>query len=129
ITGSLDSTLFPILTLRWRSDQAAHQEVQMTQFKDKTLLVTGAAGHLGRLAVAELLDRGATRVVPGTRDPAQVADLAARGVEVRRLDFDDAASMQSGFAGIDRALVISTVAPNRTEQQTNAVAAARAAGV
>jgi len=101
----------------------------MTQFKDKTLLVTGAAGHLGRLAVAELLDRGATRVVPGTRDPAQVADLAARGVEVRRLDFDDAASMQSGFAGIDRALVISTVAPNRTEQQTNAVAAARAAGV
>lgn len=101
----------------------------MTQFKDKTLLVTGAAGHFGRLAVVELLARGATRIVAGTRDPSQLADLAAQGVEVRRLDFDDAASLASGFAGVERALIISTVAHNRTEQQTAAVAAAKAAGV
>ena len=101
----------------------------MTQFKDKTLLVTGAAGQFGRLAVAELLARGATRIVAGTRDPAQLAEFAAEGVEVRRLDFDDAASLASGFAGVDRALIISTVAPNRREQQAAAVAAAKAAGV
>lgn len=101
----------------------------MTQFKDKTLLVSGAAGHFGRLAVAELLARGATRIIAGTRDPAQLADFAAQGVEVRRLDFDDAASLAAGFAGVDRALIISTVAHNRTEQQTAAVAAAKAAGV
>ncbi|QDZ10085.1 NAD(P)H-binding protein [Devosia ginsengisoli] len=101
----------------------------MTDFKDKTLLVTGAAGQFGRLAAAELLARGATKVVAGTRDPAQLADIAAQGVEVRRLDFDDAASLVTGFAGVDRALIISTVAPNRREQQTAAVAAAKAAGV
>ena len=101
----------------------------MTQYKDKTLLVTGAAGHFGRLAVNELVARGATRVVAGTRDPAQLAELKEQGVEVRRIDFDDAASLASGFAGVDRALIISTVAPNRTEQQRAAVAAAKAAGV
>ena len=101
----------------------------MTLFKDKTLLVTGAAGHFGRLAVTELLAQGATRIVAGTRDPAQLADFAAQGVEVRRLDFDDAASLASGLAGVDRALIISTVAANRTAQQTAAVAAAKAAGI
>ena len=101
----------------------------MTQFKDKTLLVTGAAGLFGRLAVAELLAQGATHVVAGTRDPSQLSELASQGVDVRRLDFDDSASLQSGFAGVDRALIISTVAANRTEQQIAAVAAAKAAGV
>ena len=101
----------------------------MTSFKDQALLVTGAGGHLGRLAVEELLARGATRIVAGTRDPSKLADLAERGVEVRALDFDDADSVAKAFAGVDRALIISTVAANRTEQQTKAVAAAKAAGV
>lgn len=101
----------------------------MTQFKDQTLLVTGAGGHLGRLAVEELLARGATRIVAGTRDTSKLADLAAQGVELRPLDFDDAASVAAAFAGVDRALIVSTVAPNRVEQQTKAVAAAKAAGV
>lgn len=101
----------------------------MTQFKDSTLLVTGAGGNLGRLAVEELLARGATKIVAGTRDTAKLADLAAKGVDVRHLDFDDAASVAKAFAGVDRLLLISTVAPNRAEQQTRAVAAAKAAGV
>ena len=101
----------------------------MTQFTDSTLLVTGAGGHFGRLAVEELLAKGALKIVAGTRDTAKLVDLAERGVDVRHLDFDDAASVASAFAGVDRALIISTVAANRTEQQTNAVAAAKAAGV
>jgi NAD(P)H dehydrogenase (quinone) len=102
----------------------------MAQYKDQTLLVTGAAGQFGRLAVEELLARGATKVIAGTRDPAKLADLAARGVTVRKVDFDDAASLASGFAGVDRVLIISTDGiGKRVAQQTAAVAAAKAAGV
>jgi NAD(P)H dehydrogenase (quinone) len=102
----------------------------MAQFKDQTLLVTGAAGQFGRIAVEELLARGATKVIAGTRDPAKLADLAARGVTVRKVDFDDAGSLAAGFAGIDRVLIISTDGiGKRVAQQTAAVAAAKAAGV
>jgi NAD(P)H dehydrogenase (quinone) len=102
----------------------------MAQFEDQTLLVTGAAGQFGRIAVEELLARGATKVIAGTRDPSKLADLAARGVTVRKIDFDDAASLASGFAGADRVLIISTDGiGKRVAQQSAAVAAAKAAGV
>ena len=101
----------------------------MSQFKDQTLLVTGAGGQLGRLAVEELLARGATRIIAGTRDTAKLADLATKGVELRHLDFDDADGMAAGFAGVDRVLLISTVAANRAAHQAAAVGAAAKAGV
>lgn len=102
----------------------------MADFKNSTLLVTGASGQFGRLAVEELLARGATKLIAGTRDPAKLADLAARGVEVRQLDFDDKASLAAGFAGVDRVLLISTDAVgNRVAQHKNAVEAAKAAGI
>ena len=100
----------------------------MTQFKDQVLLVTGAGGQLGRLAVEELLAQGARRVIAGTRDPATLGELAGRGVEVRKIDFDDG-DLESALAGVDRMLLVSTVAANRTEQQRAAVAAAKTAGV
>jgi NAD(P)H dehydrogenase (quinone) len=100
----------------------------MTQFKDQAILVTGANGHLGRLAVEELLARGATKVIAGTRDPSKLADLAARGVEVRRVDFADA-NLASAFTGVDRLLIISTLDAERRAHQIAAVAAAKAAGV
>ena len=102
----------------------------MADFKNSTLLVTGASGQFGRLAVEELLARGATKLIAGTRDPAKLADLAARGVDVRQLDFDDKASLAAGFAGVERVLLISTDAVgNRVAQHKNAVEAAKAAGV
>ncbi|HTM78015.1 MAG TPA: NAD(P)H-binding protein [Devosia sp.] len=102
----------------------------MGDFKDQTLLVTGGSGHFGRLAINELLARGATKVIAGTRDPAKLADLAAKGVSVRALDFDHAASLVSAFAGVDRVLLISTdTVGRRGEQHRAAIAAAQAAGV
>ncbi|MEA1672808.1 SDR family oxidoreductase [Nitrospirillum sp. BR 11163] len=97
------------------------------------LLVTGAGGQLGRSVVDNLLASGAGHIIATTRDPSKLADLAAKGVEVRRADFDDAASLPTAFAGAGRVLIISTDALDRPgrrlEQHLSAVAAAKAAGV
>lgn len=101
-----------------------------------TLFVTGASGHLGRRVLVHLLETykvAPGRIVAGTRDPGKLADLAARGVAVRRVDFEDPASLAASLAGIDRMLLISTDALDRPgrrlAQHTAAVDAARKAGV
>jgi NAD(P)H dehydrogenase (quinone) len=72
------------------------------------LAITGASGKLGRLTVEELLKRvPAQDVVVTTRTPDAVADLAQRGVEVRRADFDEPQSLPAAFAGVDRMIMIS----------------------
>ena len=105
----------------------------MTKFANSTLAVTGAGGHLGRRTVEILLENGATHVVAITRDPSRLADLGKRGVEVRAASFDDAGSLPSAFAGVERLLIVSTdalaVPGFRTAQHTRAIDAAQAAGV
>lgn len=96
-----------------------------------TLAVTGATGHLGRLAVEALLERGvaAADVVALGRDITRLDDLAARGVQVRRADYDDAASLASALAGVDRVLLVSgTEFGRRVAQHTAVIEAARDAG-
>lgn len=101
----------------------------------RTLLVTGASGHLGRAVVEALFASGtADRVVAGSRRPETLADLAARGVEARRVDFDDdVAALAKAFAGVDRLLIVSTDAldrpGHRLEQHLRAIEAAKRAGV
>ncbi|HLP66544.1 MAG TPA: SDR family oxidoreductase [Rhizobium sp.] len=99
------------------------------------ILVSGASGHLGRLVIQSLLESGKVApadIVAGSRDTAKLADLAAKGVETRRVDFDDA-NLAAAFAGIDRLLIISTDTldrpGHRLSQHRAAVAAAKAAGV
>jgi NAD(P)H dehydrogenase (quinone) len=101
-----------------------------------TLLVTGAAGHLGRRVIAHLLESrhvSPGRIVAATRNPEKLADLAARGIEIRRLDFDDPGTLGPALAGVDRMLLISTDALDRPgrrlKQHQAAVEAARRAGV
>jgi NAD(P)H dehydrogenase (quinone) len=95
------------------------------------VIVTGASGQLGRLAAEHLLDRlSPAEVVLVSRRPHALADLADRGVEVRRGDFDEPASLAEAFAGGDRMLLISTMAiGHRVEQHQNALEAAARAGV
>jgi NAD(P)H dehydrogenase (quinone) len=99
----------------------------------QTLLVTGASGHLGRRVIDLLLEANAGHIIATTRTPAQLADLAARGVEVRQANFDDPAGLAAAFAGADRLLLISTdmlmVPGQRIAQHQAAVAAAVQAGV
>jgi NAD(P)H dehydrogenase (quinone) len=96
-----------------------------------TVLISGAGGQLGRRAVELLLEQSYPgKIVAGTRDPARLADFAAQGVEVRRLDWEDEASLASAFKGVDRVLLISgDQLQNRSENQVRAVKAAAAAGV
>ncbi len=96
-----------------------------------TLVVTGASGHLGRLTVQALLDRGvaADRIVAAARTPESLTDLADRGVIVRHADYTDPQSLKGAFAGAERVLLISSHAVGqRLEQHSNVVDAAREAG-
>jgi len=100
---------------------------------DRTLFVTGASGQLGRRVLELLLEKGAGKIVAGTRKPEKLADLAARGVTVRHTDFENAKELEAALAGSDRVLIISTDAIDRPgrrlAQHKAAVAAAVAAGV
>lgn len=96
-----------------------------------TYAVTGATGKLGRLVLDELLRKtDAANVVALARDPAKLSDYAAKGVQVRQADYDDADSLEAAFQGVDRVLLISGNAVGQRERQHgNAIQAAKAAGV
>lgn len=97
-----------------------------------TYAVTGATGHLGPLAIDQLLARG---VAPGdvvaiARTPARAADLAARGVNVRQGDYSRPETLPAALAGVDRLLLVSgSDVGRRVPQHTAVIEAARAAGV
>ncbi len=105
----------------------------MSMTSERTLFVTGASGHLGRRVVELLLEKNAGKIVAGTRKPEKLADLAARGVVVRHVDFEDPKGLEAALAGVDRVLIISTDAIDRPgrrlAQHLAAVAAAASAGV
>jgi NAD(P)H dehydrogenase (quinone) len=96
------------------------------------LLVTGASGQLGRRATELLLEANAGKIIAGTRYPSKIQGLAAKGAEVRKVDFDDPA-LASAFTEVDRLLLISTDALDtpgkRLKQHQAAIAAAKQAGV
>ncbi|ALX66432.1 SDR family oxidoreductase [Microbacterium sp. XT11] len=94
-----------------------------------TILVTGASGHLGRLIVESLLERGtpASEIVAGARDTSKVADLGVRAV---RLDYTDPASVGAALKGIDTVMLVSgSEVGQRVAQHRTVIDAAAAAGV
>lgn len=96
-----------------------------------TIAITGASGQLGRLVADQLLDAvDPAEVVLLTRDPAKLADYAARGADVRAADFDKPDELVDAFAGVERVLLISTdVVGARVEGHRAAIDAAGKAGV
>ncbi len=99
------------------------------------ILVTGAAGHLGSLVVAELvrsLGYPVEQIIAASRNPDQLVEWAKLGVETRKADFTDVAGLAEAFRGVDRLLLISTDSPVnelRLGQHLHAVEAAKLAGV
>jgi NAD(P)H dehydrogenase (quinone) len=94
-------------------------------------VITGASGKLGRRTAELALQRSPPgRLILVTRNPAALADLAARGVDVRFGDFSVPESLSAAFAGATRLLLVSTAdLERRAEQHRAAIAAAVAAGV
>lgn len=97
----------------------------------KKYLITGANGQLGRLVVESLIKKvPASQVIAMVRKPEAGADLAALGVEVRIGSYDEPASLDAAFAGVDNLLLISSSEiGKRITQHENVIAAAKKAGV
>lgn len=95
------------------------------------IAISGASGHLGRLVIADLLKTvAAEQLVAIVRDPAKIADLAQKGVQVRRAEYGDAAALQAALTGVEKLLLISSSeVGQRAPQHRNVIEAAKAAGV
>ncbi|WP_404381574.1 SDR family oxidoreductase [Knoellia locipacati] len=97
-----------------------------------SILVTGATGQLGRLAIDALLARGVAPrdIAAFVRDKAKASDLAERGVHVRVGSYEEAASLDAALLGIDRVLLVSgSEVGQRVAQHQNVIDAAVRADV
>ncbi|PKO43577.1 MAG: NAD(P)-dependent oxidoreductase [Betaproteobacteria bacterium HGW-Betaproteobacteria-4] len=95
------------------------------------IAITGASGQLGRLVIEALLNKlPATEIVAAVRNPDRVADLAAAGVHVRQADYNQPATLESAFRGVDKLLLISSSeVGSRLPQHRAVIEAAGRAGV
>ncbi|SAL50153.1 NmrA family protein [Caballeronia udeis] len=95
------------------------------------IVVTGATGQLGRLVIKALLKtQSASEIVAAVRSPEKAADLAALGVQVRRADYNEPATLETAFKGADKLLLISSSEMGRRGvQHRAAIDAAKRNGV
>lgn len=93
--------------------------------------VTGASGKLGRLVVAQLLERVAPgQIVTLTRGSAARADFRGRGIDARVADYTQPESLLHALAGVERLLLISGAEQgHRLTHHRNVIEAALRAGV
>lgn len=94
-------------------------------------LLTGASGQLGRLVLDGLLKSvPPAQIGVLVRSDKAAAEFAARGLHVHIGDYGRPETLAAAFAGVDRALLISSnEIGQRAAQHRNAIEAARAAGV
>jgi NAD(P)H dehydrogenase (quinone) len=96
------------------------------------ILITGATGHFGKATIDHLLKKGvpANTIAALVRDEAKATELKAKGIQIKTGDYNNYASLQSAFAGIDKLLLVSSSdLQDRLKQQESVVKAAREAGV
>jgi NAD(P)H dehydrogenase (quinone) len=107
---------------------------------DDVIIVSGASGQLGGVAVQELLARGVApeNLILVSRTPEQLDEYARMGVSTRFGDFSQPESLSAAYEGGDRMLLISLntrgnpnpdVRTQRVEFHENAIDAAVSAGV
>jgi NAD(P)H dehydrogenase (quinone) len=101
--------------------------------ENEKIIVSGASGRLGALAVKELLSRGvpAKNLILVSRTPETLAEYKRLGADTRFGDFAKPESLPAAYAGGTRLLLISIgrSAGPRPEAHKRAIDAAKAAGV
>ncbi|CNF35582.1 SDR family oxidoreductase [Yersinia frederiksenii] len=95
------------------------------------IAVTGATGQLGRLVIDALLKKvPASEIIAAVRNPEKASDLAALGLQVRKADYSQPATLDTAFQGVDKLLLISSSeVGQRVTQHTAVINAAKHAGV
>ena len=95
------------------------------------IVITGASGQLGRLVIQSLLAKvPASQIVAAVRNPERASDLAALGVQIRKADYTDPASLDAAFQGAEKVLLISSSEVGQREaQHRNVIDAVKKAGV
>lgn len=98
------------------------------------IIVTGANGQLGGLAIRHLLELGvqAGSITGVVRDEVKGAPLKELGIQTVVADYDDAESLAKAFSGASKLLFVSAPSMDNTlriRQHANVVEAARNAGV
>jgi NAD(P)H dehydrogenase (quinone) len=95
------------------------------------ILVTGATGGLGHETIdALLMTTPATEIAALVRDASKATDLVQRGVNVRQANYFDHPALVQAFQGIEKVLLVSSVAfTDRVSQHRNVIDAAKEAGV
>ncbi len=95
------------------------------------IVVTGATGRLGQLVIDGLLQRvPPEQVTAAVRTPEKAAPFAARGVIVRKADYNEPGQLAAALDGAERVLLISSNDPRLSVTQHGAVIeAVRQAGV
>ncbi|ROS26043.1 SDR family oxidoreductase [Cellulomonas sp. PhB150] len=94
-----------------------------------TIAVTGATGQLGRLIVEDLIEAGVApdQIVAVGRSAERLAGLPVRTAVA---SYEDVAALTAAFEGVDTLVLVSgSEVGQRVPQHTNAIEAAKAAGV
>jgi uncharacterized protein YbjT (DUF2867 family) len=94
----------------------------------RSILIIGATGTVSSTIIAQL--RSSThRIVALVRNPGKAQSLVQSGIEVRAGDLEQPWTLGDAFKGIDTVWLLTPPGPRAPEQSSNALHAARGAGV
>lgn len=94
----------------------------------RTILITGATGNISS-GIIEQLTGSQNRLLALVRNPDKAKALESAGVELRVGDLEKPWTLDAAFEGADTIWILTPPGPRAPEQSSNALWAARNAGV
>lgn len=94
----------------------------------KTILITGATGNISS-GIIDHLKGGQHRLLALVRNPDKAKEFESAGVELRVGDLEKPWTLGAAFEGADTVWILTPPGPRAPEQSSNALWAARNAGV